>query len=87
MANHKSAKKRAKQTKIKTLGNKIKKSMAKSAVKKVTEAIQKGEKEKAMTLLKEAQSLLFKAAKVKAVSSGHAARKTAQLAQNISKLA
>ena len=87
MANHKSAKKRAKQTKAKTFGNKIKKSMAKTAMKKVTDAIEKGEKEKAKELLKEAQSLLFKAAKIKAVSSGHASRKTSILAQQISKLA
>ena len=51
MANHKSAKKRARQTIVRNARNTIKRSAMKTAVKKVRTAISEGNKETAATLL------------------------------------
>lgn len=86
MANHKSAKKRAKQTIIRTERNKAHRSEVKTAVKKIREAIAQGQKDAAIQLLPETQSSLRRLAKVGVIKQKAAARKTGRLARQIAKL-
>ncbi|MCK5882646.1 MAG: 30S ribosomal protein S20 [Bacteriovoracaceae bacterium] len=86
MANHKSAKKRAKQTVVRTERNKTRRTEMRTAVKKIREAIAKGEKDAAVQLLPEAQSTLRKLAKNGVIKQNTAARRTGRLARQIAKL-
>lgn len=86
MANHKSAKKRAKQTIKKTAVNKARRTSSKSIVKKIRIAIEEGNKALATELLPKAQSVLGKLAKVGVFKDNKAARVTSRLASQISKL-
>ena len=63
MANHKSSEKRAKQDIKKNAVNKMNESKAKTAVKKVRDAITAGDKKTAASLLTAAQAELRKLAK------------------------
>lgn len=87
MANHKSSEKRARQTKVKNARNTMKKTAAKTAVKKVRAAIEAGDKAKAAELLVNAQKLLAKLSKAGISKQNNTARKTARLASQVSKLA
>ncbi|MBF0204197.1 MAG: 30S ribosomal protein S20, partial [Desulfamplus sp.] len=75
MANHKSAIKRAKQNEIKRLRNKSNRSAMKTAIKKVYAAKAEGD-ENTSEILKNAQSMLAKAAKKGILHKNTAARKT-----------
>lgn len=86
MANHKSAKKRAKQTVKKTLVNRTKTSKTKTAVKELKAAITSNKKDEAKKLLVKVQSLLGKLSKSPAMSKKTAARKTSRLASQVSKM-
>lgn len=86
MANHKSAEKRARQTKTRTVRNKSQESSVKSAVKKVRAAIEAKDKSTAATLLVAAQSLLARLAKKGVIKDNTASRKTGRLASQINKL-
>ena len=86
MANHKSAEKRARQTKVRTARNKSQESSVKSAVKKVRAAIEAKDKATASKLLQTAQSLLARLAKTGVIKDNTAARKTGRLASQINKL-
>lgn len=86
MANHKSSVKRAKQDLKKKENNRSNESAAKTAVKKVREAIASGDKNTAQELLKSAQSSLRKLAKTGVLKLGSAARKTSRLASQVNKL-
>lgn len=86
MANHKSAEKRARQTKTRTVRNKSQESSVKSAVKKVRAAIEANDKSTAATLLVAAQSLLARLAKKGVIKDNTASRKTGRLASQINKL-
>ena len=83
MANHKSSVKRAKQEKTRRMTNKMKTAKARTAVKSLREAIAKGDKSTAATLLTKAQSLLAKVAKSPAMKKKTAARKTSRLAKQV----
>ncbi len=86
MANHKSAKKRSRQAIVRNERNTARKSMVKTAVKKVRSAIEAGSKEEASTLLVTAQKLLGRLAKHGVIKNNAAARKTSRLASQINKL-
>ncbi len=86
MANHKSAKKRAKQSIVRTERNKSRRTEMRSAVKKIRVAIANGEKEVAMNLLPEAQGTLRRLAKNGVIKKNTAARRTGRLARQIAKL-
>lgn len=79
MANHKSSVKRAKQEKTKRMTNKIKTAKSRTTVKALKEAVAKGDKVLAVTLLTKAQSLLAKLAKSPAMKKETASRKTSRL--------
>lgn len=86
MANHKSSEKRAKQDIKKNAVNKMNESKAKTAVKKVRDAITAGDKKAAATLFTAAQAELRKLAKTGVIKLNSAARKTARLASQINKI-
>lgn len=86
MANHKSSTKRAKQDKVRRMTNKIKTAKTRTSVKALREAITKGDKETALKLLTETQSLLAKLAKSPAMPKRTAARKTARLAKAVASI-
>lgn len=83
MANHKSSVKRAKQEKVRRMTNKTKTAKARTAVKALREAVAKGDKGTAKTLLVKAQSLLAKLAKSPAMKKTTAARKTSRLTKQV----
>lgn len=83
MANHKSAKKRAKQNSVKALENKVKRTMAKTAIIKLKKAIEGKDKDTAVKCLRDVQSLLSRASKTRAIAKNAASRKTSRLAQRV----
>ena len=86
MANHKSSEKRAKQDIKKNLANKVNESKAKTAVRKVRDALTAGDKKSAGEALKLAQGELRKLAKTGVIKLNAAARKTSRLASQVSAL-
>lgn len=86
MANHTSAKKRARQTVKRTLNNKVKNSKVKSVLKTIRAAITGKEKVKAQELLPDAQALLSKLARVGYIKPNKAARTTSRLTTQVNSL-
>jgi small subunit ribosomal protein S20 len=86
VANHKSSEKRAKQEKTRRMTNKMKTAKARTTVKSLREAIAKGDKSTAATLLSKAQSLLAKLAKSPAMKKQTASRKTSRLTKQVKAL-
>ena len=87
MPHHKSAKKRVRQTIVKTAANKSQKTRTRNSIKKVRAAIEEGNKELAVTLLSTAQSLLARLSKKGIVKAGFASRITSRLSSQIKKIA
>ena len=83
MPHHKSAKKRVRQTKVRTARNVSLLSETRTAIKKVRLAITEKDKTTAATLLTNAQSLLAKLAKKGVIKQNTAARKTSRLTGQI----
>lgn len=86
MANHKSAKKRIRQTETKRLSNKWKTSRLRTEIKKLRTFLTEGNKEEALKQLPYVQSLLAKLAKTSALKKATASRKTSRLANQVAKL-
>lgn len=86
MANHKSAKKRSRQTISKNLRNKMKKSRLRTVVKAIRKAIEAKDKKTAESLFVQAQSYAAKLAKTNTLKDNAASRMTGRLAGQISKL-
>jgi small subunit ribosomal protein S20 len=86
VANHKSAKKRTRQTIVKNARNTVKRTLAKNAIKKVRTAIEEGNKENASALLVSAQKVLSRLAKHGIIKNNTAARKTSRLANQINNI-
>lgn len=82
MANHKSAKKRARQNTTRNSVNKMKLTRARTIVKKLRTAIEQGSKEEATALLTKAQSALAKTH----LKANTVSRRTSRLAQQVNKL-
>jgi small subunit ribosomal protein S20 len=79
VANHKSAKKRVRQTIVRTERNKARKSEFRSMVKNVHEAVSKQDKETLTSLLPKAQSLAAKLAQDGIIKRNYAARKVSRI--------
>ncbi len=86
MANHKSSEKRAKQDIKKNAVNKMNESKAKSAIKRVRDAITAKDKKAAAALLTDAQAELRRLAKSGVIKLNTAARKTSRLASQVNKI-
>jgi len=87
MANHKSAEKRTRQTETRTAVNRIVTSKARTAVRKVDDALKAGDVAVATESLKKAQSTLAKTAKKGIVKKNTVARKTSRLNAKVKKAA
>jgi small subunit ribosomal protein S20 len=86
MANHKSAKKRIRQTVGRTERNKAHMSALRTSIKKVEQAIASGKKETAQEAFKAAQPSLVKGAKRGLLHANAASRKIARLFTKIKSL-
>ena len=86
MANHKSAKKRIRQTETRRVNNKWKTSRMRTEMKKLRTLISENKKDEALKLYPSVQSLINKLAKSSVLKRATAARKTSRLASQISKL-
>ena len=86
MPHHKSAKKRVRQTKVRTLLNRISSSTSRTAIKKLRLAITHKDKTEALKLLSMTQSLLARLAKRGIIKPNTAARKTSRLASQVDKI-
>lgn len=86
MANHKSAKKRMRQTETRRQNNKWKMSRVRTEIKKLKNFISDSNKDEAIKQLPVVQALLSKLAKTSAMKKATAGRKTGRLASQVSKL-
>ncbi|MBL6990829.1 MAG: 30S ribosomal protein S20 [Bacteriovoracaceae bacterium] len=86
MANHKSAKKRTRQTLDRTERNKARRTEVRTVVKKVVSAISQKDKEAALSLMNKVQKLFDKLAHKGVYKKNTAARKTSRLAGQVAKL-
>ena len=81
MANHKSAQKRIRQTVRRTEVNRNRKSQIKTAVRKVTDAVNDKNKENANNALKNAEATIMKGASKGVLKKETASRKISRLVQ------
>ncbi len=86
MANHKSAKKRIRQSEKRRQSNKWKTSRVRTEIKKLRTLITEGSKEEALKQYPIVQALLAKLAKSSALNKATASRKVSRLASQVSKL-
>jgi small subunit ribosomal protein S20 len=86
VANHKSAKKRARQSIVRNERNTIKKSATRNALKAIRTAIEASDKATATGLLAGTQKLLARLSKHGVIKPNAAARTTSRLAGQINKL-
>jgi len=86
MANTKSAKKRINVIAKKTLRNKMVKSSAKTAIKKVIAAVESGSRDTALTTYRNAASAIDKATTKGVYHRNTAARKKSRLAKMVNKV-
>jgi small subunit ribosomal protein S20 len=87
MANTTSAKKAARQMARRAAINKARRSLARSSIRKVEEAIAAGDRNSAMAALREAEPTLMRAAQKGVIHRNTASRKVSRLSQQITKLA
>jgi small subunit ribosomal protein S20 len=87
MAHHLSTKKSIRKIATRTAINRARKSRVRTFVKKVEEAILKGDKDIAATALREAQSELFRGVNKGTINNKAAARKVSRLSARIKKIA
>ncbi len=85
MANHKSAKKRARQTETRRLRNRSNLSTMKTEMKKVVEAVAKKDFSNIEVLLSTAQSVIAKTKKKGAIHKNNMARRISRLVQFVNK--
>ena len=79
MANHKSAEKRARQTKRRTATNSARRGRVRSSIRKVEEAIKAGDKKAAAAALRDAQPEIQRGATSRVVAKNAAARRISRL--------
>jgi small subunit ribosomal protein S20 len=79
MANHKSAEKRARQTKRRTAVNTARRSRVRGSIKKVEEAIKSGDKKAAAEALRAAQPEIQRGAVARVLPANAAARRVSRL--------
>jgi small subunit ribosomal protein S20 len=86
MANTKSARKATRKIARKTEVNKTRRSLLRKSVRKVEEAIAAGDRNVAMTVFKDAEPVIMRAAQRGVVHKNTASRKVSRLAHRIAKL-
>ncbi len=86
MANHKSAEKRARQTKVRTERNRFYKTRIKNVTKNVLAAIETADKEKAVEAMKAANKYLHHCVSKGILKKGTAARKVSSLQLKVNSL-
>ena len=87
MANHKSSKKRARQTPVRTARNQDIKSSVKTAVRTFREALKSGDKEKLAEAFRQATRSLRRAASKGVLHKANASRRVSRLTQAFNKAA
>ena len=87
MANTTSAKKATRKITHKTAVNKARRTRMRNAVKSVETAISSGNRDAALSAMKQAEPELMKAAQVNVIHKNMASRKVSRLAHQIAKLA
>jgi small subunit ribosomal protein S20 len=87
MANTNSAKKATRKIARRTEVNKSRRTRARTAVRKVEEAIASGQRDAALTALKQAEPELVRAAQQGVIHRNNASRKISRLTHQIAKLA
>lgn len=86
MANHKSALKRDRQSKVRRLRNRMNKSTMKTAIRKVEEAIVAGSEEQANAALQVAIPVIQRTANKGSIHQNTASRKVSRLTKRVSKM-
>jgi small subunit ribosomal protein S20 len=86
MANTKSAKKAARKIARRTEINKARRSRLRTCLRKVEEAIAAGNRDTALTALKEAEPVIMRAAQKGVVHKNAASRKVSRLTQRVARL-
>lgn len=86
MANHKSALKRERQNQVRRLRNRINKSVMKTAVRQVEEAIVAGSEEKAREELLKAIPVIQRTAVKGTIHKNKASRKVSRLTQRVNRM-
>jgi len=86
MANHKSAIKRDRQSKIRRMRNRMNKSKMKSAVRRVEEALVAGSEEQAQEALKRAVPIIQKTVSKGTIHSKTASRKISKLTKRVNRM-
>ncbi len=87
MANHRSALKRERQSRIRRMRNRMNKARMKTAIRRVEEAIKAGAREQADQALVQAISIIQKTASKGTLHRKTASRKVARLTRKVNKLA
>ncbi|HHO48806.1 MAG TPA: 30S ribosomal protein S20 [Desulfobacteraceae bacterium] len=87
MANHKSALKRDRQSKVRRLRNRMNKSRMKSAVNRMEEAVAAGSEEQAREALLQAISVIGKTAAKGSIHKKTASRKISRLTRKVNRMA
>lgn len=87
MANHKSAEKRARQTKRRTAVNTVRRSRVRGSIKKVEEAIKAGDKKAAAEALRAAQPEIQRGAAARVITGNAASRRVSRLNARIKAMA
>ena len=86
MANHKSAEKRDRQSKVHRLRNRMNKSAMKNAVRQIEEALVAGSEEDAKSALQRAIPVISKTAAKDTKNKKRAARKISRLTKRVNKM-
>ena len=86
MANHASALKRARQDAKKRLANRAQRAAMRTAIKKVLQAVEAGDKEQALAAFRRAESLIARAGRKRLIHPNQAARRVSRLSARIKAL-
>jgi small subunit ribosomal protein S20 len=87
LANHKSAIKRAKQSELRRVRNRSRRTRMKHAIKSLEEALTSRNVEEAQSRLKEAISVIDRTASKGVIHKNHASRRISRLTQKVNALA
>ena len=86
MPNNASAKKRVRQTKVRTLRNKVRRTAMRSSMRRLDEAVTAGNKDAAQAELQVTYKLIDKAAKHHVLHANTAANQKSKLARRVARL-
>ena len=86
MANHKSALKRDRQSKVRRLRNRINKTKMKTSVEQLEAAVEAGSGEQAVKALQNAASIIQKTASKGSIHKKTASRKVSRLAKSVNRM-